>query len=831
MQDFRLAIRALRATPVVTAVAVLSLALGIGANTAIFSLVNSLILRSLPVAEPNRLVTVSSGTASVQQQYSTKTFEELRRQTRWVDGALAYSPCCGKAALTIGGESEMVDRFFVSGDFFTTLGVSALLGRMFTPADDVPGGGPEGLTTVISYGLWQRRFGGAAGVVGTHVTLERVPVTIIGVAPPAFFGIEVGRSFDVVFPVKTEPQILSSIPFGEDANWLRVMLRVRPGLSVEAATAALRAVQPQIRAAAMPAIPAGEAQRLRPSEFLKDPLTLASAGAGTSALRQRFQQPLVAMLTVVALVLVIASANVANLLLARGTARRHELSLRLALGASRWRLVRPLLMESLLLAATGTISGLAFAAWASRALVSQLSTSVTPVVLDLPLDWRVMVFTAITMLVTVVLFGVIPAHHATRVAPIDALKEQSRTAVGEARGTLSASLIVGQVAVSLILVVAAGLFVQTFARLARASLGVDRDRVLVVTIVAPTVAATERNAFYHRLVKAASTVAGVARAGGAMWQPLVGTPGDYAVVTLPGTEPQPNADPIAYNFVTPGWLATYGIAIRAGRDLDDHDTKATQPVMVVNEAFVRRLSPEPNVVGTTLAVAFHEPGFGNVPFGPITVVGISGDAVYRSIREPAPPTVYFPLASSDTPILQTYFYMAVRSSAGSPLLLTRSVATALTALNRDLTLTFRPLTEQVDSTMVQDRLIAVLSGFFGSLALLLAGLGLYGVTAYAVARRRTEIGIRMALGARPVSVVQLVLLRVTVLVGLGVLAGAGISLWASKFVASLLYGLEPRDPATLIGAAVTLAAVGALAGWLPAWRASRIDPAEVLRES
>jgi predicted permease len=812
------------ASPVVSTVAVLSLALGIGADTAIFSLVNSLLLRMLPVTDPQRLVALSTGPTSYGAPYSYATFDQIRQHGELFEGTLAYN-CCGTSPLTIGGETQTADRMWVSGDFFTTLGVPAFLGRTFTPADDVPGGGPDGPVVVISYGLWQQRFGGSTDVIGTLITVEREPVTIVGVAPPDFFGIEVGRTFDVAIPLKMEPLILPGSAIDDHGSWLNIMLRLKPGRSVDAATAALRAVQPQIRTGSLPK----EFQ----TEFLKTPFVLDPAGAGTSILRQRFQRPLLMIFVVVVLVLVIACANITNLQLARGAARRHELSIRLALGASRWRLARQLLMESIVLAAIGATLGLLFAAWASRALVAQLSTSATRIVLDLPLDWRVLAFTAATMGATVLLFGIVPALRASRAAPMETLKEHGRGAVGDARFTLSSGLIVAQVALSLMLVVAAGLLIRTFERLARVSLGFDRDRALVVTVTAPTVPAGARNLLYHRLVSAAAAVPGVAHAGGSLNPPLIGTlVGDF-VVTEAGAQARPDAETISqWTDITPGWLAAYGTGIRAGRDIDDRDTKAAPAVMLVNEAFVRQLFPGQNVIGRPLAVTFRGRGIiGDVPLPSKTVVGVVGDAVYRSIREPLRPTIYEPLAQHDGPLPQTYFYIAVRSLAGPPARLTRTLATALTAVNRDLTLSFRPVADQVNESLVQDRLVAMLSGFFGALALLLAGLGLYGVTAYTAARRRTEVGIRMALGAAPAGVVRLVLSRVFVLVGLGVFVGAGISLWASTFVVSLLYGLEPRDPVTLIGAAVVLTVVGAVAGWLPAWRASRIDPAQVLRES
>jgi putative ABC transport system permease protein len=824
MQDLRLAVRALRATPVVTAVAILSLALGIGANTAIFSLVNGLLLRPLPVRDPQRLVILSTGPEQT-EQYGYATFEQIRRHGEAFDGALAWS-LGGKSILKYGDETEPVEHHFVSGDYFTTIGVRPLLGRTIALADDVDGGGPDGPVIVISYGLWQRRFGGAASVVGAKVIVDRSAATIVGVAPADFFGPVVGSGFDIALPIKVQPLMQPATPLTDEMGWLTVMLRMKPGQSVDAATAALRAVQPLIRAGALPK----DIREARP--FLQKPFVLTPVGAGLSPLRNRFGRPLVMILAVVALVLIIACANIANLMLARGTARRHELSVRVALGASRWRLARQLLTESILLASIGAIAGVVFGGWASRAIVSQLSTSATPVVLDPSLDWRVLLFTAATTVATAVLFGAAPALRATRVHPIEALKEQGRSAVGETVGNLSNGLIVAQVALSLVVVVVAGLFVATFERLARAPLGLDRDRVMVVTVTAPTVPGTERKVFYHRLIRAVASLPGIAAAGGSFNPPIVGTLRGDLVVSEPGTEPSPDAERISQGAeVTSGWFAAYGMPIRAGRDFDDHDTVATRPVIVVSEAFVRRFLPGQNPVGKSLAMTFRIEPSGDIPLGTRTIVGVVGDAVYRAIREPLRPTIYFPLAQRTDPILFTNFFITLRASAGSPVLLSRSVSAALTTMNRDLSLAFRPLARQVDESLAQDRLVARLSGFFGGLALLLAAVGLYGVTSYAVARRRTEIGIRAALGAAPIDIIRLVLVRVALLVGVGVVVGAGLSLWASTFVASLLYGLQPRDPRTLIGAAVMLATVGAVASWFPAWRASRIDPANVLRDS
>ncbi len=816
MQDLRLAFRAFRATPVVTAVAVLSLALGIGANTAIFSLVNSLILRRLPVAEPQRLVILSgrrdSGNRPV---FSYATFDQIRRHADAFDGAFAYSNSGGKGTLTFAGEKLPVDRFFVGGDFFETLGLSPVIGRLLTSEDDRPG---RGNVAVISDTFWRRQFGGAVNVIGSSITFERRPVTIVGVAPPDFMGIEVGRSFDVILPIEADGELDDRSP------WLNIMLRLKRGVSLDAATAALRAAQPQIREGSLP--------KQFASTFLREPFVLEAAPAGTSTLRERFERPLTALLAVVGIVLLIACANIANLLLARGTARRHEWSVRLALGASRWRLVRQLLAESAVLACAGTALGLVFARWATRLLVAQLDTPSKPVALDLSFDWHVLAFTAATMATVAIAFGVMPALRATRVAPIDALRGHGRASsdAGLNRGS-SGGLIVAQVALSLLLVAAAGLFVRTFERLAHAPLGFDQDRVLLATITAQTVPPADRNLLYQQLVRAAASVPGVAQAGGSLNPPILGGPVGDIVITDPGVAPPADAELVSQSTtITSGMLAAFGTPIVRGRDFDARDTMTSPKVILVDEALVRRLFPGWDMLGAPVGMTFRTGGFGDVPLGTYTVAGIVADATYRSIRAPMQPTIYMPMAQRGDPLLFTYFYIAVRAQRGSPALLARGVAAALTAVNRDLTMTFRPLSAFVADSLAQDRLVAMLSGFFGALALLLASLGLYGVTAYAVACRRMEIGIRIALGSPPAGVVRLVLARVTWLVGVGVIVGVSASLWASTFIGSLLYGLAPRDPLTLVSAAGILAAVAGLAGCLPAYRASRIDPGEVLRE-
>ncbi len=819
MQDLRDALRALRATPLVTLVAVLSLALGIGANTAMFSIVDRLLLRSLPVPEADRLALIDTGEGST--TWTNPIWEQIRDRPDLFGGAFAWS--FTRFNLARSGQADYVNGIWASGRFFDLLRVPAALGRTFGPADDRRGGGPEGAVAVISYPYWQSRFGGAADVIGRSLTLNRVAFTIVGVTPPEFFGPEVGRRFDVAIPIGTEPLIRGDASSLDRRStwWLRIMVRLKAGQTVAQAQSALAAVQPQIREATLP-------DHWRPqdlAQYLTDPLVVHSAAAGTSFLRDRYRCPLTAIMVVVALVLLIACGNIANLLLARATARRHEMSLRQALGASRWRLTRQLLAESVLLSLAGGALGALLALWGSRLLIQALATGNSTVFLAVGFDWQLLGFTAAIAVGTALLFGTAPALRAAGAQPIEAIKDQGRGSAGEGRGRLAGGLVVAQVALSLILVIGAGLFVRTFAGLADLDLGFRQDGVLVANIGAERsqVPADRRVELYQQLRDAAAALPGVSSAALSAVTPVSGTTWNERI-EVPGGIERPEEERVAYmNVISPGWFETLGTPVLAGRDLSRRDVAGGRRAVVVNEAFVKKFLGNANPLGRTVRREFRP---GEAP-KIMEIVGVVKDAVYNSVRSPIPPTMYLPLTQDD---IGPYVALSVRAKGGSPALLARPLTGVVVGIDPDLNLSFKVLTDQIADSLTQERVVAMLSAFFGGLALLLAGLGLYGVTSYSVNRRKAEIGIRMALGAAPGGVLRFVLRRVAVQVGLGVAIGVGVSWWLSRLVASLLYGLAPGDLTTTVVAALVLAAVGAAAGWLPARRAARIDPAIVLRE-
>ena len=731
----------------------LTLALGIGANTAIFSILNGLLLRSLPVREPDRLVHVTdsvlreTGETRV-RAWSYPAWEQIRQRPHLFEGATAWS--FTRFNLASGGETQFVEGIWADGGFFDMLGVSAVLGRSFSPRDDEPGGGPDGAVTVISYGYWQRHFGGSADVIGRSVSLNGRPFTIIGVAPPEFFGLEVGRSFEFAVPLRTEALIRGpdSALDSASTNFLTILARLERGQSLESAASELRRVQPEIRGATL-----GPWSKDAVDQYLTSPFTLVPAGAGYSNLRSTYERPVVILAVTVAFVLLIGCVNVANLLLARANGRHHELSVRLALGASRLRLVRQLFAESLTLSVAGAALGVGVAVYTSRFLVQQLSTPANPVFLDVATDGPVLVFTLAVTAVTALIFGTAPAFLTTRAAPMEAIRAQGRTAVDVAGGGVMGWLVVVQVALSVVLVVAAGLFIRSFTTLATRSLGFEPDRVLVVTVDTQqaNVDPAQRVRLYQRAREAVRRLPNVADASISFLTPAGGggfTPAvEISAVQLSGASAQyrlmPANGEVFGNLVSPGWFSTFGTRLIGGRDFGDSDGPGAPRAIIVNETFAGRFLDGGSPLGRTVTV------YPNTPRAlPAQIIGVVEDAVYGSPRERVPPTWYLPIAQFAVPGFPfASARLSVRAETGSPVLLSKSVAGALAAVHPALALTFRPLAGQIRASLTRDRLMAQLAGALGGLALLLAALGLYGLTSYAIARRRAEIAIRIALGA------------------------------------------------------------------------------------
>lgn len=817
--DVRLAVRSLRADATVTMAAVLTLALGLGATTAVFSVANGLSLRPLPVRNPHDLVTVTSETAlrhgfQAGLGWNYGMWEQLRQETGAFDGAFAWA--LQRLDLSDGGEMQPVNALVASAAMFETLGVAAHLGRTFQESADAGGGGPDGAVAVISHSLWQRRFGGAHNVIGSRLLIERVPVTVIGIAPEWFRGMDVGQPFDVAIPFGTDALIrgASALMNSERAMLLTVMLRLKPGQSVSQATAALRALQPRIIGANAP-------------PFLHEPFVLVDSSTGISdrsRLRQQYQRPLVILSAVSAMVFVIVCVNVASLLLSRAVTRRRELGVRLALGAPRWRLATHAFAEALALAIAGAAGGVVFARWSRHIILSQLPRSGGPVVIDVSMDWRVFAFVATLTAIAVVLCGIASAWHSSRVAAVGALRDAGGGAGKHASGAVSSGLVMAHIALSIVLLSGAVLFVRTLNGLGHVPLGFEPRELLVVSVNTTPAAANkqEPGPFHGRALEPIKALPGVKAAAGSIWTP-VGTGGGGLLTDARGRRAGSSV-PVAFNFVTPSWFVTYGTPLRAGRDFDARDGANAQRVAIVNEAFRRSQWSGRDPVGSTI----HE---GPCRTAGCMVVGVVGDVVYgHSLRDAVPPTVYMPYAQSaglappDAP-----FRITLRA-AGDLLDVRDRVAARLESVDPRATFTFRRVEQDVSASLAQERLLAMLAVFFGAVGLAVSAVGVYGLSSYSASCRRAEIGIRLALGGQRHVVLRVVVKRIALFVGAGAAVGVLAALWLARFVAPLLYGLAPDDPVAPLTAATILCAVAGVAAWVPASRVTRTDPAQVLRQ-
>ena len=815
-QDIRIAVRGLRKNPVFTLVAIATLTLGIGANTALFSLFNGLMLRPLPVRHPAQLALLLDGS------WSYPVWAEIEaRQNDLFDGAVAWAN--ERFDMSRGGQSAFVEAAHVSGGFFEVLGVTAVRGRMLSPADNatVP---PDGPVAVISHRFWRGQFAGAEDAIGRQITLQRTSFTIVGVMPPGFFGADVGRMTDVMVPFAAEPLMrgqesqLASV----GSSWLNIIVRRKPAQSLAQANAALRGVQAQIRAATMSGVAPGRVAR-----YLTRPLTLEEAATGRSPLRARFERPLIAMIAAVGLLLLVACTNIASLLVARVLARHRELSVRMALGGSRGRLARLLFTESLIVATAGAAFGLIFASWSGTLLVRQLSTWEGDVSLALALDWRVLGFSAALACASAVVAGVAPALGLRSVAAGEALKDAGRGLAGDRRFAMRGTLVVAQIAMSLMLVTAAGLFLRSFASLNQLPLGFVPEPLLIAELdLQSTDAPIEhRGSRAERLRAVAAAVPGVKSASLSRVPLLTGGGwGANRVAIDDGVMPVEDlsANRLWRNATTPGWFDTMGTPLVIGRDFTDADRVGAPLVAIVNHAFVRRYQLGPQALGRTVRIG--------LPSGEsrYEIVGVAGDSAYTEPRDGMMATMYVPLAQVQP--LGDSVVLTINATRGQRAAVEREVAAALARTDPSLTFVFRTFDEFIDARITQERLIAMLSTFFGGLALLLSAIGLYGIVAQAVRSRQSEIGLRLALGAQPAEIVRLAFRRVGILIVVGIAIGVAGSLWAVQFAGPLLFQVEARDPETFVGAAAVLVAAGMLAAWLPARRAAHLDPATVLRE-
>ena len=827
LNDINFGLRMFFKNPAFTAVAVLSLALGIGANTAIFQLLNAVRLKHLPVSNAEQLAQVRLREHDVQLTRGNKgqmrygpitnpLWERIRGEQQAFSSLGAWG--IGGFNLAQGGEVRPARGLWVSGSFFNVLGVKPELGRVFNEADDQRGCSAPGV--VISHGFWQSEFGGAPDVVGRKLTLSDQSMEIVGVTPASFFGLEVGKSFDVAVPICADPIFMGANARLDSGTswWLMPIGRLKPGWTIEQASAQFNTISASLFQETLPSnYPAVSVNDYRNSK-----LEVVDGSSGYSILRQNYERPLWLLLAIAGLVLLITCANLANLLLARASTREREIAIRQAVGASRLRIIRQLLIESLLLAVVGTALGAGIAQPLTRFLVAFIGTTNNIVFLDVTPDFKVLAFAAGVAALTCICFGLAPALRATRISPGAAMKAAGRgLTAGRQRFSLRRGLVVFQVAVSLVLVASAFLFARSLNKLLNLDAGFNQENLLISSVGFNRLKIDEpqRLAFRAQLLETIRTTPGVDDVAEMDAFPLTGgVRGNNVWLEGRTSESQVGC---SFNRVSADYFKTLQIPIVAGRVFASTDSMNAPHVAIINQTLARKLN-EPNPIGRRLVVEA-------TPGDPETfyeIIGIARDAKFEDLREEDLPVVYLASTQDKYPNMGRRYL--VRSNL-PPTELTASIKRSLMQFNSGLDVNFQVFRTMVQESLLRERLMATLSGFFGMLALLLASIGLYGLLSYGVASRTNEIGIRMALGARTRDVLSLVLKESLVLVLIGVGVGLPVVLYVVRFAKSLLFELSPTDPLSLVGASLVLLVVAMFAGYLPARRATKVDPLEALR--
>jgi predicted permease len=823
-QDLRYGVRQLRLSPVFAVVAISSLALGIGANTAIFQLLDAVRLRSLPVPNPQELaeVRVANGdgmgiNTGDNPQMTNPLWEAFRDRQQVFSGAFAWGTDTFR--LGKGPGAHNVHGLWVSGSFFPVLGIPPARGRLLDSQDDHHGCGPS--VAVISYGLWQSEFGGLDSVIGGNVTVQNRSFEVIGVAPPGFVGLNVGTNFDVALPICSLAALQSTNASFDrrDVWWLTVMGRLKRGWTLERASAYLNTISPGLFDATAPT----GYQTSELEQYRKFRLAAYPAGKGVSPLRQTFDTSLWLLLGITGLVLLIACVNLANLMLARASTRQREIAVRLALGTSRRRLIQQLLSESLLIALAGALLGLYLARVLSRAIVWFVSTGSNVLQLDLSLDWRVLMFTASAAVLTCVIFGLVPALRSSQAEPGAAIKAGARgTTAGQERFSFQRWLVVSQITISLVLLFSALLFVRSFRNLMTLNPGFRERGILLAQIDIHNflnnghISPTRLKPLQRELLDEIREIPEVESAAMSTHVPL-----DGSSWTL-GFHLNDVRGSSKFTWVSTQYFETMQVPVLSGRDFNGRDTESAPRVAVVNETFIRQYCGGKNPIGKTIR-SIAEPNYSAAAY---QIVGIVRDAKYANLRDATPPEVFG--AAQQYPAEGPWGPIFIRSSAPMSSL----ISTVKDRLGRQypaMQIDFHVFQTQIRDRLVIERLMAALSGFFGLLATVLATIGLYGVISYVVIRRRTEMGIRAALGANPGQILGMVMNEAGLLLLVGLVIGIALSLAIGRAASSLLFGLKPYDPLTLATSVGLLGAIGTVASFLPARRASKVDPMVALR--